>query len=211
MNLAANERGRFKSRGNDDVVRLVTENPLAWVFLRDTDGPFATAAPIRPVIADALLTGFIGHVPRGQRIAKCLEQRGTRGLILALGPHGYISPSWMSDRTQAPTWNFTAAQFIAELRLVDDSSFLDSHLRDLTRALEEGRQKPWRVDEMGTRLEKLAGRIVAFSATIIERDTRFKLGQDEDDTTYREIIEALGNDGKGELVAWMHAFNSSRR
>jgi transcriptional regulator len=203
------KKGRFGSHGHDGVVRLVTENPLAWIFVQDGDGPFATAAPIRPVAADGLLNSLIGHVPRGRRIAKCLEQK-TRGLILVLGPHGYISPSWMSDRTQAPTWNFTSVQFVAELRLVDDSLFLESHLRDLTGALERGRTRAWNVDEMGARLEKLAARIVAFEATIIGRDDRFKLGQNEDDRTYAEIIRALEDEGKRDLLAWMRAFNSRR-
>lgn len=203
-------KNRFEPRSEDDIVALVDENALAWIFLRDEQGPFATAAPVRPGIVDGRLRKLVGHVPRGWRVARCLETT-REALILVAGPHGYISPSWMSDRTQAPTWNFTSAQFLTEAGLVDDPAFLDAHLRDLTAATERGRDRSWHVDEMGERMRKLAARIVAFEARIIKTESRFKLGQDENDQTFDEITDALGRAGSADLLRWMHAFNSERR
>jgi predicted FMN-binding regulatory protein PaiB len=199
---------RFEPRSGD-VATLVAENPLAWIFLRDADGPFATAAPVRPVVADGRLTKLVGHVPRHARIAARLESP-CEALFLILGPHGYVSPSWLSDRTQAPTWNFTSAQFIAEARLCDDPAFLDAHLRDLTATLEQGRDRAWHVDEMGARLHKLAAHIVAFEALILSENCRFKLGQDENDRTYQEIVRGLGEEGDSHLLDWMRMYNPSR-
>lgn len=201
--------GRFAARSGKDVVRLVEENPLGWIVMKDADGPFATAAPVRPSRENDELSALIGHVPRRTRIARCMA--GESGaLILVLGPHGYISPSWMSDRTQAPTWNFTSAQFVTEVRLVDDAVFLERHLRDLTVALERGRPQAWRLEDMGGRYESLAARVVAFEARIVAGDARFKLGQDENDGTLEEIIQALGTRGETALASLMRDFNSGR-
>lgn len=200
---------RYKARSNDDVIALAEENPLAWIFVQDAVGPFATAAPVRPSVTEGQLTKLVGHVPRGGRMARCLAS-GREALLLILGPHGYISPSWMSDRTQAPTWNFTSAQFIAEIALVDDPGFLENHLRDLTASLERHRDRAWHIDEMGDRLRELAARIVAFEARIISAEERFKLGQDETDQTYREVIRALGQDADPRLMDWMQKYNPSR-
>lgn len=200
---------RFEPRSDDDIVTLVDENALAWIFLRDEEGPFATAAPVRPIVVGGRLRKLVGHVPRGWRIARHLEApRET--LILVLGPHGYISPSWMSDRTQAPTWNFRSAQFLTEAQLVEDQAFLEAHLRDLTAATERGRDRAWHIDEMGPRMQKLAARIVAFEARIIGAEGRFKLGQDENDQTFCEITHTLERDCCIDLLDWMRRYNPSR-
>ena len=204
-----NDSIRYAPRNDDDIVRLVEENPLSWVFLRDAAGSYATAVPIRPVLDSGRLSRLVGHVPRASRIAHNLVH-ASQGLILVMGPHGYISPSWLSDRTQAPTWNYTSAQFTADLRLVEESGFLEDHLRDLTGAMEHGRINAWTVGEMGHRFQSLSARIIPIVATIRRTESRFKLGQNENDQTYGEIIYALAGASKARLMKWMSMFNPNR-
>ena len=187
----------------------MAHNPLAWIVVEDEVGPFATAVPVRPIEADGSLSSLVGHIPRSSRMANCLTEP-CHALIITLGPQGYISPSWMSDRSQAPTWNYTCAQFTVELRLRDEPVLLDDHLRDLSRAMEQGRENAWSVDEMGERLAQLSSRIVAIEATVIRAHSRFKLGQDESDVTYSEVVENLAIDGNSELVTWMRRYNKNR-
>lgn len=201
---------RFAPRSDGDVLELVDRNPLVWIFLQDDDGPFVTAVPARPGIVDGRLEKLVGHVPRGWRIAKCLES-AREALILVLGPHAYISTSWMSNRTQAPTWNFASAQFVTQAELIDEPSFLEAHLRDLTASMERGRDQAWHIDEMGSRMQTLAARIVAFEARIVSIESRFKLGQDENDATFGEIVQVLERSaGTAGLLQWMRAFNPGR-
>ena len=201
--------GRYAERNADDLVKLVDENPLVWIFLEDTEGPFATGAPIRPVVVDGHLNRIIGHVPRGSRIHRALKAP-REGLILVLGPHGYVSPSWMSDRTQAPTWNFTSARLLARMQTVEDSELLEDHLRELSVAMERNRASAWQVEEMGPRMHRLAAGVVAFKATITDRDCRFKLGQNENDRNFSEIMKGLKQEGNEGLMRWMRDFNPSR-
>ena len=201
--------GRYAARNADDLVKLIDEHPLVWIFLEDAEGPFATAAPIRPVVVDGQLNRIIGHVPRGSRIHRALKAP-REGLILVLGPHGYVSPSWMSDRTQAPTWNFTSARLLARMQTVEDPELLENHLRELSAAMERNRANAWRVEEMGPRMQRLAAGVVAFEATISDRDCRFKLGQNENDRTFAEIMKGLKQEGNEGLMRWMREFNPSR-
>lgn len=201
---------RFKPRSDDDIVTLLDENALTWIFFSDEIGPFATAAPVRPVVVGGRLQRLVGHVPRGCRVAKCLESP-QEALILALGPHSYISPSWMSDRAQAPTWNFASAQLLADVELVDDPAFLKAHLCDLVAATERNRRQAWHIDELGARMQKLASRIIAFEGRILSMNGRFKLGQDENDETYREIVRELDQTGLQQLTRWMRRFDGGRR
>jgi len=201
---------RYAARDADDLVRLVDENPLVWIFLEDEVGPFATGAPVRPVVANGQLQQLIGHVPRGSRVHRALRTP-CKGLILALGPHGYVSPSWLSDRTQAPTWNFTSARLLATLKAIEDPALLEDHLRDLAKAMERNREDAWRVEEMGPRMQRLAAGVVAFDAQITDRECRFKLGQDEDDQTFTEIMRGLDREGNRGLRRWMREFNPFRQ
>jgi transcriptional regulator len=53
---------------------------------------------------------------------------------------------------------------------------------------------------MGERYHELKKRIVAFRATVLETHARFKLGQDENDVTFKEIVTSLGD---RTLAEWM--------
>ena len=182
---------------------------MAWIMANDTNGTFATAAPVCLQRDGMSLKSLVGHLPRSSRLALVLN-RPIDALILLAGPNTYISPSWFSDRTQAPTWNYASVQFSVRMRLVDDSGFLDAHLRELVSIVEKDRPHAWGVDEMGARYSKLSERIVSFNAAISSWSGRFKLGQDEPDKTFDEIMASLPNEMDGSILRWMKAFNSDR-
>ena len=69
---------------------------------------------------------------------------------------------------------------------------------------------PWSMEDMGPRYERLRTGIIAFKANIVERRVKFKLGQDERDDTFPEILHGLEQDGHAALIAMMRDFNSQR-
>ena len=124
-------------------------------------------------------------------------QRDGRAFLLFSGPQGYISPSWVSDRTWAPTWNYAVVQFLVTIAFDETPARLDAHLDDLIGAMERGRPNAWQPSEMGARYETIRRMIVPFEAKVLEQRARFKLGQDERDTVFGEITEALDrSDGR---------------
>jgi transcriptional regulator len=133
-----------------------------------------------------------------------------RALLLFMGVNGYISPSWMRDRTQAPTWNYVGAQFLVDIEFIDDVPGRDAVLEDLVNAMETGRENAWSGAEMGARYAILANRIVAFRANIVQRRVKFKLGQDERDDVYADICTAMDAGGNPDLGAWMRRANVHR-
>lgn len=199
---------KYAARSDDDVLRLVTENPLAWVV--SADGPFATPLPLRPLRdADGALTGLIGHFARSNRQWERLRDN-PRALVLFMGPHGYVSPSWMHDRVQAPTWNYASAIFAVELTFIDDEAELRALLADLIDAMEAGRDNAWSLPEVDARYAGLSRGIVGFHARIVGSKVTFKLGQDERDDVYVDILDGLKAEGRRDLAAWMTAFNPGR-
>ncbi len=201
---------KFAPPSEAAVTRLVVENPLAWIVSRDDGGFCATPLPLRPVLdAQGTVERLIGHFARSNRHVQVLA-RDPRALILFMGPHGYVSPSWMRDRTQAPTWNYAYVQYDVDIRFVDDETQLEEVLRDLVGAMETGRPHAWGIEEMGPRYRRLASGVIAFEALIRARRVRFKMGQDERDDVYADILAGLEKTGGHTLRDWMLQSNPGR-
>ncbi|MGH8287239.1 MAG: FMN-binding negative transcriptional regulator, partial [Steroidobacteraceae bacterium] len=178
---------KFAPPSEVDVTRLVLENPLAWVVSFSEADFCATPLPLRPVLdARGNVERLLGHCARSNRLVEMLK-RDPRALLLFIGPNGYISPSWMADRTQAPTWNYATVQYLVDIEFIDEDAELDAVMRDLVSAMEAGRLRAWSTDDMGARYRALARRIIAFKAHIRARRAKFKLGQDERDDVYADI------------------------
>ena len=151
----------------------------------------ATPLPLRPRVgADGRIEALEGHMGRSNPQCAALQRDGARSVLFS-GPQGYISPSWVSNRTWAPTWNYAVVQFVVTIAFDETPARLDAHLDDLVGAMERGRPSAWQPSEMGARYETLKRRIVPFEATVVEQRAKFKLGQDERDAVFTEITEAL--------------------
>ncbi len=200
----------FAPRSAEQVLRLVLTHPLAWVVAQDAGGMRALPLPLRPRVGAAgRIESFEGHFGRSNALRAALEEN-PRALLLFSGPQGYISPSWVSDRTWAPTWNYAVVQFAVEVAFDETPARLDAHLADLVKAMERGRPNAWQVSEMGARYDKLRRMIVPFEAKVVEQRARFKMGQDERDVIFAGITEGLERSGSEDLLAWMRELNPGR-
>lgn len=192
-----------------EVPRLIESFPLAWLVSAEPEF-LATPLPLRPHYGDTgNLVELHGHMSRGNPQVAALQAQ-PRALALFIGPHGYVSPSWMNDRTQAPTWNYASAQFVVEAQFVGSDAELDPMLDDLVETMEEGRERCWHAAEMGERYRKLTRRIIGFRLLVRGGRVKFKLGQDERDDIYGDIVRGLADEGSTELLGWMHRCNPGR-
>lgn len=184
----------FQPRDPKDVVALIDAQPLAWIVSRSGEGLRGTTLPLL-TRSDAAgeVTELVGHFGRNNpQVAEL--QRDPRALITFLGPHGYISPSWINDRTWAPTWNFAHVQFDVIIAFFEAPEDVAAHLRELVDRMEHGRERAWSVDEMGERFGRLACGIIGFRARVVRREARFKLGQDERPEVFAQILEKVSPD-----------------
>lgn len=200
----------FAPKSDEQVLRLVLSHPLAWVVSQDAGEFRATPLPLRPRTgANGCIEALEGHMARSNPLYAAL-QRSSRALVLFSGPQGYISPSWVSNRTWAPTWNYAVVQFVVTVAFDEEPARLDAHLDDLVGAMERGRPGAWHPSEMGGRYDTLKRMIIPFEATVVEQRAKFKMGQDERDSEFTEITAALENAGSNELLAWMRELNPGR-
>ena len=192
---------RFSDR---DVVDLIAEFPLAWVCAAGAGPSPASLLPLlAETDADGRPTGLVGHMARHNRLYPAF-QADPRCLVLFTGPQAYVSPELVTNRRWAPTWNYAQLRIAGELRFAVDG---DIALSMVVEAMEDGRARPWRIEEMGDRYDMLKKAIVGFRISIATLDGRFKLGQDEPATTLRQIIAGHPDPA---LVRWMKRFNAAR-
>lgn len=201
---------KFAPSANAEVVRLIQEHPLAWIVSCGARDFSATLLPLQPIAdAQGRVERLAGHFARSNAHVEVL-QRNPRAVVLFLGPQGYISPSWIHDRTWAPTWNYASVQFLANIEFFEDATRLDNLLRDLVGTMESGRLRAWSPDEMGARYGNLARHVIGFDARVLEQRAKFKLGQDERDTVFHNITLALREAGAEDLLRWMKDSNPGR-
>ncbi|NUT01388.1 MAG: FMN-binding negative transcriptional regulator [Sphingomonas sp.] len=188
-----------------DIVDLVAAFPLAWVV---TANPKFTATPL-PILLETDGAGhpvsLLGHFAKRN---PQVEQIGAdaRTLFLFSGPHNYISPELVTTtRNWGPTWNYATARIVADVQF--DEALNDEALEKLVGKMEKGRREPWTRSELGPRYERMKRAIIAFRAPIVGIEARFKLGQDERDEVFADILGGLhGSD----LADWMRRFNAGR-
>jgi transcriptional regulator len=204
-------QGRFAPRSWAEVNDLIARAPLAWIVSRGGERLAATPLPLRARLdAEGRLVRLDGHFARSNPQVNALRE-DPRALILFMGVGGYISPSWMDDRTQAPTWTYESLQIHAKLELFDDPSRLRASIDDLVDGNEAGRPNRWSVQEMGERYDRLAQAIVGFEARDLEINAKFKLGQDERDDVLEDILTGLAATGRDDLADAIGAANRHRR
>lgn len=195
---------KYAAASDDEILDLVRRHPFAWIVSAD-DGFAATPLPLLPERdAQGALVALRGHFGRGSLHLQRLRARPVC-LILFMGEQGYVSPSWMADRTQAPTWNYESVAFECELRFLEQSADVTDHLSELTAVHEQGRPDSWGLADMGERYSRLATGVTPFRAEIRARRAVFKLGQDERPDVYADILAGLDRSGSAPLADRMRA------
>lgn len=188
----------FVPRDPSDVVALVESYPLCWVVSDDGGNRFATPLPLlAEQDSEGRLVSLFGHIAKSNPQQQALE-RSPRATILCMGPQGYVSPRIVSSPTWGPTWNYAVCRFETEVRFVPEET--EAAVWRLAAALEGAGPGDWTPEQMGERYHQLKQRIVAFRARVLGMDARFKLGQDENDVVFNDIVEGLAD---RTLAGWM--------
>lgn len=188
----------FVPKDSGDIGALVKAYPLCLILSGEPEQRYTTPLPLLPETnSTGAVVSLFGHIARSNPQQRALE-KDSRATILCLGPQGYISPRLVSDPTWGPTWNYALCRFETLIRFVPEET--DKALSQLSEALEGSGPQAWTPAQMGERYQQLRPHIVAFRAQVLEAHARFKLGQDENDMVFGEIVSGLAD---RRLAEWM--------
>jgi transcriptional regulator len=171
-----------------------------------TTGEGGIQASHLPMVLDAVAGAFgtlSGHFARPNP-----QARADEALAIFLGPHGYVSPSWIPAKRETgkavPTWNYIAVHAAGPLTLHDDADWLRDHLEKLTAANEAHRPDPWQVsDAPGDYIAAMQRGIIGFSLPIARLEGKWKLSQNHPEAARAEIAAGLRADGHADLADLM--------
>lgn len=94
---------------------ILAASPFVLLVAADRGRLHTVHLPVR-ISGDGVVQG---HMQRGNPLAMLGE--GHRIRVVALGPHGYVSPlTYVNGEGQVPTWNYAAAHLEGPVRWVDE-------------------------------------------------------------------------------------------
>ena len=164
-------------------------HPFATLIGNDGLKSVATQVPLLLSEKDGTIT-LRGHMMRNTDHHQALE-KNREVLLLFTGPQCYVSSGWYTERGTGGTWNYITVHARGTLQFLNEDETI-AILSDLTRHFEHGQRRPELVENMpadyvNTHVKAIAG----FEIIVQSIDPIFKLSQNKDDKTYKQIVKEL--------------------
>jgi transcriptional regulator len=161
---------------------------------------FATHIPMMLKRGEGKFGVLYGHVARSNPHVKLF---GQPGLAIFSGPHGYVSPSWYSDRaTNVPTWNYVAVHCYGVPVGADRDQL--SHLSEMAARYESSRVNGWSPKELKPEIAETMPRgVITFRMEISRIEGKAKLSQNKPRAERERVIEGLKADGRHDVAHLM--------
>jgi transcriptional regulator len=172
------------------------------VVSNGADGIIATHIPMMLEPGEGKFGTLYGHMARANPHGQVFGDGEV--LVIFNGPHGYVSPTWYSDRTlNVPTWNYVAVHAYGTPKALPtaDSAL---HLSRLVAKYEGARVNGWSMGELKDNLrEMLPQQVMPFRIEIARIEGKAKLSQNKPRAERERLIDGLKAAGEAKLVAAM--------
>lgn len=191
----------FKVKDPMKILAFMKEHSFVTLCGADAKGrPVATHVPVFVDQREGELV-LSGHIMKNTDHHLAFLEN-PQVMAVFHGPHAYISASWYTQPVQASTWNYMTVHASGIMHYTDHASLIDI-LRRTTAHFEGGPDTPASFDRMPEDyVERLTKAIVAFEIRVTDIDHVFKLSQNRDDESFRQIIDQLSKgDAQAQAVA----------
>ncbi len=181
----------FREDRIDVLHRIIEDESFATMVTSVADGIVATHIPFLLDRSRGPLGTLRGHVARANPHWRHLSS-GTETLVIFLGPHAYISPTWYESTGRVPTWNYVAVHAYGTPQPFDDEARLRALVADTTRRYEGGLEPPWDPSTLNpAAVSGLLASIVGFEIPIARIDGKRKLGQNRSRAEREGMVRGL--------------------
>ncbi len=192
----------FKEKDQQRVLEFIHRHPFAFIVGSDEKNqPVATQIPVFIEEREGKLF-LTGHMMKQTDHHKAFEKNPAT-LCVFTGNHTYVSATWYDDPHQASTWNYMSVHIKGKMSFLDETALVDI-LKKTSLHFENGNQDSTTVfdnlpEDYTSRLMKA---IVAFEIEVESMENVFKLSQNRDQKSYRNIMEKLNaHDEDGKVIA----------
>ena len=187
----------FKADHPEEVLAYMKAHPFAFICGADSNRkPVATQIPILFEHRDERL--FLqGHFMKKQDHTNAFMKHPD-ALVIFSGAHTYVSASWYENKQTASTWNYQSVQASGIIRF-QDAEFLLSVITRLTENFELP-GSPSLVQKMDPAyVQQMMQAIIAFEMEVLSIRHVFKLSQNRDEKSHKNIISRLSEQGSEAL------------
>jgi len=178
----------YTEKDQQKVIAFMKENPFALITGIGENRPVATQIPLAIKIKDDKIY-LEGHMMRKTDHHLAFE-KNNNVLVLFTGPHCFVSASWYTDPHMGSTWNYMTVHAKGKITFKDEEG-----TRNAVKALSDkyvGTSSQSAFDNLPKEyIDHMVKAIVGFSIEVEELDNVFKLSQNRDDASQRNIIEQL--------------------
>lgn len=189
----------YSEQNADKVLTFMQEHPFAILTANGYTHPIATHIPflIDKVGDDIVLRG---HIMRNTDHHIAL-MNNPEALVVFNGAHCYISSSWYSNKGEGATWNYMTVHAKGTVAFTSEEETI-TILQELTDKYEAEQPTPQLMKDIPQDyIEKYVKAIVGIKIVVKEIDNTFKLSQNKDEKSYKNIVNQLESIGKPEELA----------
>ena len=176
----------------EKIVAFMNENAFALITGFGESYPVATQIPLAVKVTEGKI--FLeGHMMRKTDHHLAFE-KNNNVLVLFTGPHCFVSASWYSNPSIGSTWNYMTVHAKGKISFTDEEGTLkmvkalsDKYVGTQTSAAFDNLSKDY--------IGHMVKGIVGFSIEVESIDNVFKLSQNRDEASQKNIIGELKKRG----------------
>lgn len=188
----------YTEKDQQKVIAFMKENAFALITGIGENYPVATQIPLAVKIIDNKMF-FEGHLMRKTDHHLAFE-KNNNVMVIFTGPHCFVSASWYTNPSVGSTWNYMTVQAKGKITFTDEAGTLKT-----VKAVSdkyEGTAGAGAFDNLPEEyIDHMVKAIVGFSIEVESIENTFKLSQNRDAGSQKNIIEQLRKRGDANSAA----------
>lgn len=188
----------YTEQDKEKVIDFIRENAFALITGVGENYPVATQIPLLIKIKENKIL-LEGHLMKKTDHHLAFE-KNNKVLVLFTGPHCFVDANWYSHPQMGSTWNYMTVHAKGKITFMDEDG-----TRNAVKEISDkyaGTSSESAFDNLPKEyIDHMVKAIVGFSIEIEELDNVFKLSQNRDEASQKNIIEQLKKTGDANAAA----------
>src|ERR1700692_2977636 len=174
--------------------KLMEDQPFASLITIGSSGLFASHIPM--VLEQNGAKGQLrGHISRANTQWRDYTP-SVEALAIFSGPQHYITPNWYLEKQESgkvvPTWNYVVVYAYGYLKIIEDGSWLVTHLASLTNIHEAASPVPWKIEDApADYIASQVKGIVGLEMEVTRLEGKWKVSQNRSEQDRNGVAEGL--------------------
>ena len=183
----------------ETVVDFMRKNAFVVIVANGTNVPSATHIPVNITVNAEGSILLSGHIMKNTDHHKAFEEQ-EQVLVIFNGPHCFVSAGWYTDPASGSTWDYMTVHARGKIRFTDDAGTL-ALVKQVSDTY-EGSHSIAAFDVLSQSYkDQMVKAIVGFVIEVAHWDAVFKLSQNRDLASQKNIVSQLRKRGDEPSIA----------